>query len=166
MATHQAGNKKLTKQGRSKAVIDWHVVCSLLEAHCSAASIADRLGIDRTTLYRRCEEEFNITFATLAQQKREKGDDDLRAKQHQVALSGDKVMLVWLGKNRLGQSDKQEITKVEPKWRDAVRILLADPDSKAKTVKQALEELRKWPFAGLPTETELDDKVLDATELV
>lgn len=37
------------------------------------------------------------------------GQGDLQAKQMQVALSGNVVMLVWLGKQYLGQRDKHDI---------------------------------------------------------
>ena len=104
---------KVTKMGRGRVDIDWDFVDQKLEAHCSAESIASRLGIDRTTLYKRCEQDRGLTFSTLAQLKRQDGDDDLRDTQHRVAMSGDKVMLVWLGKNRLGQSDKKEIAHTD-----------------------------------------------------
>ncbi|NCX93640.1 MAG: hypothetical protein EBX40_03075, partial [Gammaproteobacteria bacterium] len=38
-----------------------------------------------------------------------KGDNLLRVAQFKKAMSGDTSALIWLGKNRLGQSDKQEI---------------------------------------------------------
>ena len=43
------------------------------------------------------------------QQKRQEGNDVLFGKQYELAKSGDRGMLIWLGKNRLDQSDKKEI---------------------------------------------------------
>lgn len=34
----------------------------------------------------------------------------MRSTQFKLALLGDKTMLVWLGKQYLGQADKQELT--------------------------------------------------------
>jgi hypothetical protein len=37
------------------------------------------------------------------------GKASLRSKQYELAMDGDKTMLVWLGKNRLDQRDKSEV---------------------------------------------------------
>lgn len=96
--------------GRPKANINWDDVAAMLEADCSAVSIADVLGIDEDTLRKRCPQDNNCSFSEFSRRNKAKGEKQLRAKQYEVALSGDKVMLVWLGKNRLGQSDKKEVT--------------------------------------------------------
>lgn len=43
------------------------------------------------------------------QQCKASGDSLLREKQFEVAMNGDKTMLVWLGKQRLNQTEKQTI---------------------------------------------------------
>ncbi|TXH45719.1 MAG: hypothetical protein E6Q97_31000 [Desulfurellales bacterium] len=89
----------------------------MIEAGCTAEGIAASLGIDRPTLYRRCETDNKVLFTTFSQQKRAKGDDLLRMKQFDAAMKGDKTMLVWLGKQRLGQAEKSEnqltVNKIE-----------------------------------------------------
>ena len=50
-----------------------------------------------------------MKFAEYFEQKRGKGKIALRRKQYDVAMSGNVTMLLWLGKQYLGQSDKQEI---------------------------------------------------------
>ena len=97
-----------SKTGRTPAVIDWDTVGKLLEAGCSGESIATQLGIHRTTLYNRCKADLGLTFSTFSQQKKMLGDNLLRAKQYQTAMSGNVTMQIWLGKQRLGQSDKME----------------------------------------------------------
>lgn len=94
--------------GRPKASINWKKVDNYLKAGCIGTGIADILGIAPITLYRACESEHKVNFDAYAQQKREVGDNLLHAKQFEVALRGDKTMLVWLGKQRLGQKDKIE----------------------------------------------------------
>ena len=49
-----------------------------------------------------------MNFSSYLAEKRAHGNSLLRAKQYEIAMSGDKTMLVWLGKNRLEQSDKIE----------------------------------------------------------
>lgn len=100
----------MTHPGRPKAVIDWQTVGKLLEAGCAGTDIASQLGISATTLQRRCRAENNVSFAAFSQQKRMSGDNLLRAAQYKAAMEGNTTMLIWLGKQRLGQSDKNELT--------------------------------------------------------
>jgi hypothetical protein len=94
--------------GRKEAIIDWNLVDHLLEAGCTGTEVASRIGIHPETLYRHCKKELKIDFAVYLQQKREKGDTLLREKQMSCAMKGDKTMLVWLGKQRLGQREKMD----------------------------------------------------------
>jgi hypothetical protein len=63
-------------------------------------------------LYRRCKTDLKIELTTLKQQKKAKGDELLREIQMKTAKSGNVTMQIWLGKQRLGQSDKTENTHV------------------------------------------------------
>ena len=98
----------MAENGRPQLAIDWDTVGKLLEAGCSGESIAAQLGVHRTTLYNRCKTDMGLTFSTLSQQKKMLGDNLLRAKQYQTAMSGNVTMQIWLGKQRLGQADKME----------------------------------------------------------
>lgn len=113
--------------GRKKANIDWDKVGKMLEAGAFARGIAATIGIDEATLYRRCERDNKISFATLRQQKVAQGDEGLRTVQYDVAMGGDKTMLIWLGKQRLGQSDKSEVSqtirKIEVHWLDGDKVI-------------------------------------------
>lgn len=96
--------------GRPEAIIDWKEVGLLLEADCTATSIAARIGISTDTLYRRCKSDNNIDFAAFSQQKKESGEALLRKQQFALAMKGNLGMLIWLGKQRLGQKDKSDHT--------------------------------------------------------
>jgi len=98
----------MAKTGRTPAVIDWDTVGKLLEADCKTVDIARQLGISEMTLYRRCKADLNVSYVTFSQQKKMLGDNLLRAKQYQTAMSGNVTMQIWLGKQRLGQADKME----------------------------------------------------------
>lgn len=106
---------------RPKTEIDWEEVDGYLQAGCTGTGIAGLLGIHPDTLYRTCEADHKIGFAAYSQQKRAEGDDLLRATQFQTATSGNIPMLIWLGKNRLGQSDKME-TVVTNKPTDLTKL--------------------------------------------
>jgi hypothetical protein len=101
--------KQPNKRGRPKVEIDWDKVGKLFEAGATVVGTAATIGCDPDTLSKRCREDLNSDLSAFRQQKVAKGDELLRTKQFQVAMTGDKTMLVWLGKQRLGQADKQEI---------------------------------------------------------
>lgn len=102
-------DKALPKTGRPAAIIDWPVVDDYLRAGCTGTGIAGVLGICEDTLYRACVRDHKMTFSAYSQQKRSEGDDMLRKKQFDVAMKGDCTMIIWLGKQRLEQRDKQEV---------------------------------------------------------
>lgn len=96
--------------GRPKSAIDWKKVEDLLMSGCMGTGIAHYLGINPATLYARCLEDKGIQFSEFSQQKKEKGDEILRAHQYAKALGltdkGDNTLLIWLGKVRLRQREE------------------------------------------------------------
>jgi hypothetical protein len=89
------------KVGRPEIPVDENVVRRLAQAGVPVTDISHIVGLSRTRLYER--------FGTLLDKSAAEGSVSLRIKQHALALNGNVTMLIWLGKNRLGQSDKQEI---------------------------------------------------------
>jgi len=98
------------KAGRPKAEIDWQNVARLLEAGASGVGIAATIGVDEGTLRKRCESDNNCSFSEFSQQKKAKGDELLRTAQFKTAMAGNVTMQIWLGKQRLGQAEKHELT--------------------------------------------------------
>jgi hypothetical protein len=94
--------------GRPEKPIDWKKVDELLIAGCSGAEIASHFNLTPETLYERTAKEYNKGFSTYSQELRQKGDSLLRHKQFQKAMTGDNTMLIWLGKNRMGQKEHHE----------------------------------------------------------
>ena len=99
--------------GRPEAALDWEQIGKLLEAGCKTVDIAAQFGVNRSTLYKRCRIDNKVTFSAFSQQKGARGDNLLRAAQFKKAMDGNTTMQIWLGKQRLGQADKQEITGKE-----------------------------------------------------
>lgn len=67
---------------------------------------AERLGMDRDTLSLRIKEKTGLSFSAYKDKKKEAMRVNLKRKQYDVAMAGNVTMLIWLGKNELGQSDK------------------------------------------------------------
>ncbi len=83
--------------GRDKHVIDPQEVFKLAQIGCKDIEIADWLGIDGNTL--------RYNFSVELTKGREALKQSLRRAQLQVALGGNPTMLIWLGKQYLGQSE-------------------------------------------------------------
>jgi IS30 family transposase len=91
--------------GRPKLEIDSDQVRKLAALHCTVDEIADILNCGRDTIYRHCREELD--------RGRAEGRMRLRTMQFKSAQSGSASMLIWLGKQILGQRDQQEIINVD-----------------------------------------------------
>jgi hypothetical protein len=68
---------------------------------------AEKLGISVDSLARRLKEA-GYSFAEYKHKKKENLRINLLKKQYDVAMAGNVSMLIWLGKNELGQKDKLE----------------------------------------------------------
>ena len=113
---------------RPLAHIDWDQVDKLCAIHCTGEEQASILGVDYDTLNRACHREHNRSFADYFAQKSATGKMSLRRRQYTSAMDGNTTMLVWLGKNRLGQSDMPE---PEPQDLPPIVIERADEANKA-----------------------------------
>ncbi len=102
--------KPLPHEKRGPKVIDlnWEEFDKLCGIQCTLKEISSWFDCSEDTIERRVKEYSGLKFADYYAQKRGKGLISLRRKQYEVAMSGDKTLLIWLGKQYLGQSDKIE----------------------------------------------------------
>lgn len=84
-------------RGENKKIIPPDEVYKLAALHCNYQEIADWFGIKRETL--------KYNFRDIIQKAYSETNQRLRRAQIETALKGNAVMLVWLGKNMLNQSD-------------------------------------------------------------
>jgi len=96
------------KTGRPKIEVDFAEVDKLCQIQCTGEEIASFFEISYDTLERRCKEQFKVSFAEYIKEKSAKGKSSLRRLQWKAAMNGNVTMLIWLGKQYLGQSDKTE----------------------------------------------------------
>jgi hypothetical protein len=90
---------KKNKGGRPKKYVDLEKVTTFATGLMTHEEIASRLDISVDTLTR-CS-----GFADAYKKGFASATGSLRAKQFHLAMSGDRVMLIWLGKQYLGQKD-------------------------------------------------------------
>jgi transcriptional regulator with XRE-family HTH domain len=97
------------KGGRPKIEIDWKILDELCRLQCTQEEIAEYMGISVDSLERIAKREKGESFAEYFNKRRKVGFVSIRRKQYQLAMQGNVTMLIWLGKNWLGQVDKHEI---------------------------------------------------------
>lgn len=94
---------------RPEIPIDWQQVDYMLRYGANGVTIAQHLGMHHETFYDRVVKKFNIGFTEYAAQKRAIGDDEIREAQFRKAVKKlDNTMLIWLGKQRLGQKENHQ----------------------------------------------------------
>lgn len=110
---------------RPKKVIDEDQLFKLAAINCSLAEMAAVLNCDVKTLTNR--------FSHVIEKGRENGKMSLKRKQYEVAMGGNVSMLIWLGKNILGQRDTfPEENPSSPTTPSVYKLHVADkPDTKA-----------------------------------
>ena len=98
--------KEKKKTGRPKSDIPGLKVEQLASYGCTNTEIAEYFGVNESTIRR--------SFAEFLTKGRASGKIKLRQLQMKAAEQGNVTMLIWLGKQVLGQQDKSEIELVKP----------------------------------------------------
>ena len=75
----------------------------LARIQCTQEEIADYFGCSVDTLHRH--------FAEFLKRGKNRGRIKIRKKQFDLAVQGNVTMLVWLGKQFLGQQEKPDVSK-------------------------------------------------------
>ena len=86
---------------RPKLVIDPNIVESFAKLGATNSEIADHFGCDEGTIRKR--------FSEIITKNRANRKIKLRELQWRLAEKGNLGMLIWLGKQELGQTEKTEI---------------------------------------------------------
>lgn len=87
---------------RPKIEVDVKQLEMLASIHCSVEEMATFLGVHKRTLERR--------YAAVIEKGRNSGKCSLRRQMFNMAMKGDRTMLIWLSKQHLGMKDKFEET--------------------------------------------------------
>ena len=104
--------KKKTKRkvGRPKVEINWAQVEQMCWIQCTGEEIASIVGMSYDGLDNRIQNEFGMNFSEYFKKHSAHGKASLRRRQYKKAVEeGNPAMLIWLGKQWLGQSDHVEV---------------------------------------------------------
>lgn len=98
--------------GRPRAELNLKLIRSLAQIGCTLTEIASIIGVNEKTIRRRASDEI------------EKGHNEMRTTlrrwQYLKAKDGNVAMLIWLGKQFLGQRERidetirEEVVTIEP----------------------------------------------------
>lgn len=98
--------KSPNKGGRPRKEIDQGYFEELCKIQCTLEEIAGVLRVSEDTVERWCERTYELGFADTYKKFSANGKTSLRRQQFELAKKGNATMLIWLGKQYLGQSDK------------------------------------------------------------
>lgn len=105
------GHEK-SKGGRPRKELsdeDFEKIVGMIRIQCTQDEICNIFGMTAETLNTRLQERGEESFSTLYKKHSDGGKASLRRMQWKAAEEGNPTMLVWLGKQMLGQRDKQEL---------------------------------------------------------
>jgi len=88
--------------GRPRKMVDEKAILELASKGRTLTEIAAYCGVSDDTISRR--------FAEVIKRGKSLMRGSLRAKQFELAMRGNPTMLIWLGKQELGQTDRQQVS--------------------------------------------------------
>lgn len=118
--------------GRPQFTLDkdnWRMFDTMCAAGALQGDIAEAFLTTVKTLDLMCKRKTKLSFSAYREQKKGRGRAALAAKQYELAMKGNVVMCIWLGKQWLGQSDK---TQLEAKVQASAPVTIYLPDNGRK----------------------------------
>jgi hypothetical protein len=118
------------KRGRPPVDVDMNVLEALAWAGCTNIEIAARFGVSERTIEMRRRE---AGFRAVMERGVARGNISLRQKQMSEALRGNTTMLIWMGKQRLGQKDKTELSGEVKTTPPKIHVHFVSPKAKGES---------------------------------
>ena len=100
-------------RGRPKKEIDQKHFEKLCGLQCTLEEMCCYFDCNTDTIEKWCKNTYKMNFSEVFSLKRGGGKISLRRKQFEVAMDGNPTMLIWLGRNMLGQTDKPDTDNSE-----------------------------------------------------
>lgn len=99
----------MAKMGRPRIKISQEDFEKLCKMQCTLIEIAGFFNCSEDTIENWCKSTYHETFSDVYKKKSAFGKISLRRSQFKAAEAGNTTMLVWLGKQYLGQREQQDI---------------------------------------------------------
>ena len=101
-------NTEIDKGGRPKIEVNMKVLKALMQFKVTRGFVADYLEVSETVIDARIKEHFNLTFKEYGSLQKERTGYKLQQKAIEMALKGDRTMIIFSLKNMAKWSDKIE----------------------------------------------------------
>jgi IS30 family transposase len=122
--------------------MDWEEVNKLCRIGATHEEIAAHLDVSEDTLCRAAKRDHKMNFADYIKKNSQNLRLSLRRAQYKAAIEeGNTTMLIWMGKQYLGQCDTQKIES-------EVRL----EDRRRHSPEEIIEELKRRNLPALPLE--------------
>lgn len=123
---------------RPRIDIDRKQFEQLCSIQCTKEEIAGFFDCSEDTIERWCKREYKESFAVVFAQKRGVGKISLRRSQFRMAETNP-TMAIWLGKQYLGQAERQEIA-VSVNDDDTIKEMEAYFDKQKASTRTSVEQ--------------------------
>ena len=88
-----------------KQYLSYGIACQEIHAYKNYG-VENIFKVDEKTVTRWCKDTYELSYSEAYKRYSANGKASLRRAQWKAALNGNTTMLVWLGKQELGQNDK------------------------------------------------------------
>lgn len=122
------------KMGRPPIEISDKAFDTFIQLPLPKIDIANALGVSEDTLERYVKDRFGYTYAEAKATNKGIFKGRILAKQYEGAMKGNTALLIWLGKQHLGQADKHESKDTTPKEAKE------SPNDQLERIKQMLKD--------------------------
>ncbi len=140
--------------------IDWDRIDQYFMCGGSITQVAAGIGCSVDTLERRCRSEKNAEIAHYQQEKKERGNLAIHSAQFEKAIKEkNPTMLIWLGKQRLGQKEildervTKEIEKRFDQQMTKIMEILNPPEELKVAIGQDFDSQRNIEDSNINNDT-------------
>lgn len=113
--------------GRPQINLDRTQFENLCFMQCTLEEIAGFFRVNEKTVMRWCKREYGESFGNVYKRASAGGKTSLRREQWKAAKKGNTTMLIWLGKQWLGQTERIE-QKTETTVTEGNQVIAYVPD--------------------------------------
>ena len=101
-------SRRMGRPPTAQEAIDKKELAKIMAFYPSQKDVMDWFGVSESSLERFIETHFKMSFESLRDKSFVRTRVGIKRMQIQKAMSGDNTMLIWCGKQYLGQSEKNE----------------------------------------------------------
>jgi hypothetical protein len=112
--------------GRPQKELDWGKLDAVLQFGARLLDCQGILDLSDETILKKIKQKYGVSFAEYRELRMSTMRAKLLQKQFDVAMQGNVTMLIWLGKQHLGQVDKLETENVTA----SIQVTIDADDSK------------------------------------